>query len=191
MYVCARLPPLCFFITPLCLGSLAAVQGVPGTDQVRAWDGGRSRKRSGGKRWIYYPQLTSSYCIKLPWTISKGLAEQNKQSGFIKKGLGGVGGRQRWHPSRGRISSMSPPTLSVLRAWGLQPPPPHRRNSAFCAAPRLQSCTRSWICLMMGYEYVCRLTDVLDSNCDGRGKSLKWCASWELLHVSVYNIMSP
>lgn len=122
MYVCARLPPLCFFITPLCLGSLAAVQGVPGTDQVRAWDGGRSRKRSGGKRWIYYPQLTSSYCIKLPWTISKGLAEQSKQSGFIKKGLGGVGGRQRWHPSRGRISSMSPPTLSVLRAWGLQPP---------------------------------------------------------------------
>lgn len=28
----------------------------------------------------------------------KGLAEQNEQSGFIKEGLGGVGGRQRWHP---------------------------------------------------------------------------------------------
>lgn len=32
---------------------------------------------------------------KAPVDNIKGLAEQSKQSGFIKKGLGGVGGRQR------------------------------------------------------------------------------------------------
>lgn len=32
---------------------------------------------------------------KAPVDDIKGLAEQNKKSGFIKKGLGGVGVRQR------------------------------------------------------------------------------------------------
>lgn len=77
---------------------------LPGSDPRR------SRHRSGpgvrwrteeeaGGRWGGKVDLLATIKIKLlykaPVDNIKGLAEQSKQSGFIKKGLGGVGGRQR------------------------------------------------------------------------------------------------
>lgn len=114
----------------------------------------------------------------------KGLAQQNKQSSFIKKGLGGVEGRQRWHPvestslSLKHLQHSSP--FSSFR-WWLQGGRPVCLPSKSVSAQRLQSCTQSWICLMMGYEYVCRLSDVLLANCNGRKGA--WSA---MLHGSCF-----
>lgn len=121
--MCACLP-LCFFITLLRLCSLAAIQSFPGTDQVWPWDGRRRRKQGRDGKVDLLATINIKLLYKAPVDNIKGLAEQSKQSSFIKRGLGGVGGRQRWHPSvDGDILNepRAPTTLLSLRfRWWLQ-----------------------------------------------------------------------
>lgn len=91
---------LWFFITLLRLCSVAAIQGGPGTgcemaDVVGGGGGGE------GGRLDLLVTINIKLLYKAPMDNIKGLAEQSKQSGFIKKGLGGVGGREGLHPSDG------------------------------------------------------------------------------------------
>lgn len=105
---------------------------------------------------------------------TKELAVQGDWSSFINKKkkkqafLWCKRETKRWQPSevqdvfkkpRGPSSSLSPYFWCFLQ--GVKP----LCSQPFCAAQKLQ--------IMMGHKYVCRLTDVQPSNCDGEEKSLK------------------
>lgn len=100
VWVCVC-PPLRFFITLLRLCSLAAVQGGPGTGcEMADLVGGGGGEGEGGRLDLLVT-INIKLLYKAPVDNIKELAVQSKQSGFIKKGLRGVGWREGWHPSDG------------------------------------------------------------------------------------------
>lgn len=66
-------------------------------------DGGGGREREAD----LLVTITIELLYKAPVDNIGGFTEQESQSSFIKKGLVGVGGRQRLHPGRDNLCELS------------------------------------------------------------------------------------
>lgn len=137
--------------------------------------------KEGRVRWFYLPQLT--------WTIVQGSCGQYQTACWAEQAAQFYlkAPRQRWMegkvtPDREQgyrtwvlaSSTSSAPLLCLhpgggCRVGGLFVSPLEELEQS------VSPCTQSWTCLLMVNEYVCRLSDVLLSNCTGRKGAWSAC----------------
>lgn len=111
----------------LCAFSLGGCVGPPwqrSKVSVRSWCGVRWKMEgeAGRGEADLLVTITIELLYKAPVDNIGGITEQDRQSGFIKKGLVGVGGRQKLHPGRDDLCELSGWGVWLcLCVGGLQP----------------------------------------------------------------------